>query len=70
MIIIRLDRLLADRKISVNEISDMIDITQANVSRFKTSKIKAVKLSTMNALCKALDCQPGDIFEYAEDLED
>lgn len=66
-IIIRLDRVMADRKMSLNELSERVGITIANLSNFKTSKISAVKLSTMEAICKALDCQPGDLFEYREE---
>jgi putative transcriptional regulator len=55
---------MADRKISLNELSERVGITAANLSNFKNSKISAVKLSTMEAICKALDCQPGDLFEF------
>lgn len=63
-IIIRLDRVMADRKISLNELSERVGITVPNLSNLKNAKISAVKLSTMEAICKALDCQPGDLFEY------
>lgn len=66
-IIIRLDRVMADRKMSLNELSERVGITIANLSNFKNEKISAVKLSTMEAICKALDCQPGDLFEYREE---
>ncbi|HOP12197.1 MAG TPA: helix-turn-helix transcriptional regulator [Oscillospiraceae bacterium] len=65
-IIIRLDRMMADRKMSLNELSERVGITIANLSNLKTAKISAVKLSTMEAICKALNCQPGDLFEYRE----
>ncbi len=64
-IIIRLDRVMADRKMSLNELSERVGITIANLSNLKNEKVSAVKLSTMEAICKALDCQPGDLFEYA-----
>lgn len=63
-IIIRLDRVMADRKISLNELSERVGITPANLSNLKNAKISAVKLSTLEAICRALNCQPGNIFEY------
>ena len=63
-IIIRLDRMMADRKMSLNELSERVGITLANLSNLKNEKISAVKLSTMEAICEALNCQPGDLFEY------
>lgn len=63
-IIIRLDRVMADRKISLNELSERVGITIANLSNLKNAKISAVKLSTMEAICQALNCQPGDLFEF------
>ena len=63
-IIIRLDRVMADRKVSLNELSERVGITIANLSNLKNEKVRAVKLSTMEAICRALDCQPGDLFEY------
>lgn len=63
-IIIRLDRVMADRKMSLNELSERVGITLANLSNLKNDKVSAVKLSTMEAICRALDCQPGDLFEY------
>ena len=63
-IIIRLDRVMADRKMSLNELSDRVGITIANLSNLKNDKVSAVKLSTMEAICRALDCQPGDLFEF------
>ena len=69
-IIINLDVMLAKRKVSVTELSEKIGITMANVSILKTGKAKAVKLDTLNKICKALDCQPGDILEYRPDEKD
>jgi putative transcriptional regulator len=63
-IIIRLDRVMADRKISLNELSQLVGITPANLSNLKNEKVSAVKLRTMEAICRALNCQPGDLFEY------
>ncbi|ARQ07744.1 helix-turn-helix domain-containing protein [Macrococcoides canis] len=67
MIIVRLDRVMADRKVKLNELSEMVDVSVANLSNLKTGKVKAVRFSTLEAICKALDCQPGDLFEYVED---
>ena len=63
-IIFNIDVMLARRKMSVNELADKVGITLANMSILKTGKAKAVKISTLAALCKALDCQPGDLLEY------
>lgn len=63
-IIINLDVMLAKRKMSLTELSDLVGITMANLSILKNGKAKAVRLSTLEAICKALDCQPGDILEY------
>lgn len=63
-IISRLDRVMADRKISVNTLSEKIDLTPVNISRIRTGKIKAIRFSTLEALCRELDCQPGDLFEF------
>ncbi|MEA5033715.1 MAG: helix-turn-helix transcriptional regulator [Sphaerochaeta sp.] len=65
-IIIRLDRMLADRKMSLTELAQEVGITIANLSNLKTGKISAIRLTTMEAICKTLDCQPGDLFEYQE----
>lgn len=67
MIIIRLDRILADRKVKLSELANEIDITIANLSNLKTGKVKAIRFSTLDAICKALDCQPADIIEYVGD---
>lgn len=61
--------MMAKRKISLNELSEQVDITPANLSILKTGKAKAVRFSTLEALCKALDCQPGDILEYDDEGE-
>lgn len=68
-IIINIDVMLAIRKMSVTELSEKVGITMANISVLKNGKAKAVKISTLNSICKALDCQPGDILEYVEDEE-
>ena len=64
--IIRIDVMLARRKMSVTELSDKVGITMANLSILKNGKAKAVRFSTLEAICKALDCQPGDILEYRQ----
>lgn len=69
-IILRLDRMMADRKISLNELSEKVGIANVNLSKIKTSKVSAIRFSTLNAICKALDCQPGDILEYQKDIEE
>ncbi|PTE80394.1 helix-turn-helix domain-containing protein [Staphylococcus cohnii] len=69
MIVVRLDRILADRKKKLSELANEIDITVANLSNLKTSKAKAIRFSTLDAICKALDCQPADIIEYTESEE-
>jgi len=66
-IIINLDVMMAKRKMSLNELSEKVDITLSNLSILKTGKAKAVRFSTLEAICKALDCQPGDILEFVED---
>lgn len=65
-IVINVDVMLARRKMQSQELAEKIGITQANLSILKTGKAKAVKLSTLEAICKALDCQPGDILEYVK----
>ena len=64
---INLDVMMARRKIGLTELSQEVDVTMANLSILKNNKAKAVRFSTLNAICKALDCQPGDILEYAEE---
>ncbi len=66
MIVINLDVMLAKRKMSVTELSEKLDITMANVSILKNGKAKAIKLETLDKICRILDCQPGDILEYVE----
>lgn len=66
-IVINLDVMMAKRKKSVTELATEVDITMANLSILKNNKAKAVRLSTLDAICKALDCQPGDILEYVEE---
>ena len=63
-IVINLDVMLAKRKVSLTELSQKVDITLSNLSILKTGKAKAIRLETLEAICKALDCQPGDILEY------
>lgn len=66
-IIINIDVMLAKRKMSVTELADRVGITMANLSILKNAKAKAIRLSTLEAICRALDCQPGDILEYKKD---
>ncbi len=66
MIIVNLDVMLAKRKMSVTELSEGVGITMANISILKNGKAKAIRFSTLEAICKTLDCQPGDILEYKE----
>lgn len=66
-IIVNLDVMLAKRKMSLTELSEKVGITMSNLSILKTGKAKAIRFSTLEAICKALDCQPGDILEYSED---
>lgn len=63
-IIMRLDRVMADRKMSLNELSERVGVSNVNLSKLKTGKASAVRFSTLEAICKALCCQPGDILEY------
>ena len=70
MIIINLDVMMAKRKMSLNELSDKVGITLANLSILKNNHAKAVRLSTLDALCKALDCQPADILEYVPEAQE
>lgn len=68
-IVLRLDRVMADRKISLKELSDRVGVSNVNLSKMKTGKISAIRFSTLEAICAALSCQPGDILEYDEDEE-
>ena len=67
MIVINLDVMMAKRKMSLNSLSERVGITIANLSILKTGKAKAVRLTTLDAICRALDCQPGDILEYRDE---
>lgn len=66
-IIVNLDVMMAKRKMSLNELSEKVEITLSNLSILKTGKAKAIRFNTLEAICKALDCQPGDILEYSEE---
>ena len=66
-IIFRLDRMMADRKMSLKELAERVGLTNANLSILKTGKAKAVRMNTLDAICRELQCQPGDLFEYVED---
>ena len=68
-IILRLDRVMAVRKMSLNELSARVGISNVNLSNLKTGKVKAVRFSTLEAICDVLDCQPGDILEYRREEE-
>ena len=65
-IILRLDRVMADRKISLNELSEKVGVANVNLSKLKNGHVSAIRFSTLEAICAALDCQPGDILEYEE----
>ena len=69
-IIINIDVMLAKRKMSVTELSERVGITMANISILKNGKAKAIKVDTLNKICKALECQPGDILEWRDDEDD
>ena len=66
-IIVRLDKMMADRKMSLNELAERVGMTNVNLSNLKNSKMKGIRFETMNAICEALECQPGDLFEYVRD---
>ncbi len=66
-IIIRLDKMMADRKMSLNELAERVGMTNVNLSNLKNSKMKGIRFETMNAICEALECQPGDLFEYVKE---
>lgn len=68
-IILRLDRVMADRKISLKELSEKVGVSNVNLSKIKTGKISAIRFSTLEAICRTLECQPGDILEYKPDEE-
>lgn len=69
-IVVNLDVMMAKRKMSLGELSQKVDVTMANLSILKNNKAKAVRFSTLEAICQALDCQPGDILEYVPDEAD
>ena len=69
-IVVNLDVMMAKRKISVTELANKVDITMANLSILKNNKAKAVRFTTLDAICRALDCQPGDILEYVQEDQD
>lgn len=66
-IIVRLDRMMADRKMSLNELAERVGMTNVNLSNLKNGKMKGVRFETMDSVCRVLNCQPGDLFEYTED---
>ena len=66
-IVLRLDRMMADRKMSLNSRAEEVGISNVNLSNIKTGKISAIRFTTLNGICRALDCQPGDILEYIPD---
>ena len=66
-IVLQLDRVMADRKMSLKELSEIVRVSNVNLSKIKTGKISAIRFSTLIAICEALDCQPGDILEYEKD---
>lgn len=66
-ILLRLDRVMADRKISLNLLSERVGISNVNLSNLKTGKVRAIRFSTLDAICRELNCQPGDILEYIRD---
>lgn len=69
-IIVNLDVMMARRKVSLNELSEMVGLTLSNLSILKTGKAKAVRFSTLESICKALNCQPGDILEYVDEFNE
>lgn len=66
-IVLRLDRVMADRKISLNELAERVGISNVNLSKLKNNKVTAIRFSTLSAICEVLDCQPGDILEYEKE---
>lgn len=66
-IILRLDRMMADRKISLNELSEKVGVANVNLSKMKNEKISAIRFLTLEVICEVLDCQPGDILEYKKE---
>lgn len=68
-IIIRLDRMMADRKITLNELAGKVQMTNVNLSNLKNGKMKGIRFETLDAICKVLNCQPGDLMEYVDEIE-
>ena len=66
-IVLRLDRVMADRKMSLNELSEKVGVANVNLSKLKNGHVSAIRFSTLEAICEALHCQPGDILEYSRD---
>lgn len=66
-IILHLDRVMVERKMSLNELSEKVGVSNVNLSKLKNNKVTAIRFSTLEAICDALHCQPGDLMEYAED---
>ena len=69
-IILRLDRVMADRKVSLNELSEKVGVANVNLSKLKNGHVSAIRFSTLEAICDVLDCQPGDILEYKRDTNE
>ena len=69
-IILRLDRVMADRKISLKELSEKVGVANVNLSKLKTGKVSAIRFSTLDAICDVLDCQPGDILEFRKEAKE
>ena len=69
-IILRLDRVMADRKISLNELSEKVGVANVNLSKLKNGHVSAIRFSTLEAICDVLDCQPGDILEFKRENEE
>lgn len=67
MIILRLDRIMVERRMSLQDLAEQVGITQANLSKIKNNKVNAIRFSTLNKICEVLDCQPGDLLEYEPD---
>lgn len=68
-IVLRLDRVMADRKMSLNELSERVGVANVNLSKLKNGRVSAIRFSTLEAICDVLDCQPGDILEYKRESE-
>ena len=69
-IILRLDRVMADRKMSLNELSEKVGVANVNLSKLKNGRVNAIRFSTLEAICEALNCQPGDILEFKKDSQE